>query len=123
MASTTSNAPLVTRRAQRWLGILLVIPVTLMMIFFFILPLGNALVYSVVDFDGISSNPPFIGLANYVAYFSTPALFDSALLQLATDDFAAAEHHALAWTELGGSQFSPTSTSVPGPSSRCSIGR
>jgi len=75
MASTTSNAPLVTRRAQRLLGILLVIPVTLMMIFFFILPLGNALVYSVVDFDGISSNPPFIGLANFQEMFADDAVW------------------------------------------------
>ncbi|MCR8526057.1 sugar ABC transporter permease, partial [Escherichia coli] len=30
----------------------------------------NALVYSVVDFDGISNNPPFIGLANFTEMFT-----------------------------------------------------
>jgi ABC-type sugar transport system permease subunit len=65
MASLASHAPAVTRRAQRRLGIALVIPVTIMMVIFFLLPLGNALAYSVVDFDGISSNPAFIGLANF----------------------------------------------------------
>jgi len=65
MASLASNAPAVTRRAQRRLGIALVIPVTIMMAIFFLLPLGNALAYSVVDFDGVSPNPEFIGLANF----------------------------------------------------------
>ena len=65
MASLASHAPAVTRRAQRRLGIVLVIPVMIMMVIFFLLPLGNALYYSVVDFDGISPNPAFIGLANF----------------------------------------------------------
>ena len=49
MAARTSNAPLVTRRAQRRLGIVLVLPVAVMTVVFFLLPLANALVYSVVD--------------------------------------------------------------------------
>ena len=65
MASLASHAPAVTRRAQRRLGIVLVIPVMIMMVIFILLPLGNALAYSVVDFDGINSNPAFIGLANF----------------------------------------------------------
>ena len=65
MASPASHAPAVTRRSQRRLGIVLVIPVMIMMVIFFLLPLGNALAYSVVDFDGVSSNPAFIGLANF----------------------------------------------------------
>ena len=68
--ATTSLAPRVTQRAQRRLGIVLVLPVVAMMVVFFLLPLGNALVYSVVDFDGISSNPPFIGLANFTEMFT-----------------------------------------------------
>ncbi|HEY5846371.1 MAG TPA: sugar ABC transporter permease [Microlunatus sp.] len=70
MAKPVSNAPKVTRRAQRRLGVLLVIPVTVIMVIFFLLPLGNALVYSVFDFDGVSSNPPFIGLANFTEMFT-----------------------------------------------------
>jgi raffinose/stachyose/melibiose transport system permease protein len=75
MATLTSNAPLVTRRAQRRLGIALVAPVTVMTVLFFVLPLGNALVYSVVDFDGISNNPPFIGLANFKEMFTDDAVW------------------------------------------------
>jgi raffinose/stachyose/melibiose transport system permease protein len=70
MSSLVGNAPLVTRRAQRKLGILLVLPVIVMIVLFFLLPLGNALVYSVVDFDGVSSNPPFVGLANFAEMFT-----------------------------------------------------
>jgi raffinose/stachyose/melibiose transport system permease protein len=70
VAAYVSHAPAITRRAQRRLGVLLIVPVTLMMVLFFVLPLGNALVYSVVDFDGISSNPPFVGLANFTEMFA-----------------------------------------------------
>jgi raffinose/stachyose/melibiose transport system permease protein len=70
-----SHAPLVTRRAQRRLGILLVLPVTVMIVLFFLVPLANALVYSVVDFDGISSNPPFVGLANFAEMFTDDAVW------------------------------------------------
>ena len=75
MAAPVANAPTVTRRAQRRLGIVLVIPVTIMMVFFFLVPLGNALVYSVVDFDGVSPNPPFIGLANFSEMFTDPEVW------------------------------------------------
>ncbi len=70
MASAVSHAPAVTRRAQRRLGAVLVVPVTLITVAFFLLPLGNALVYSVVDFDGVSANPPFVGLANFREMFA-----------------------------------------------------
>jgi raffinose/stachyose/melibiose transport system permease protein len=75
MAAPVANAPLVTRRAQRRLGVVLVIPVTVMIVFFFLVPLGNALVYSVVDFDGITANPPFIGLANFAEMFADPQVW------------------------------------------------
>jgi raffinose/stachyose/melibiose transport system permease protein len=75
MAAPASTSPLVTRRAQRRLGIFLVLPVTVMIVIFFLVPLGNALVYSVVDFDGISPNPPFIGAANFVEMFTDPAVW------------------------------------------------
>ena len=75
MAGRASNAPLVTRRAQRRLGIVLVLPVAVMTAVFFLLPLANALVYSVVDFDGVSPNPPFIGAANFVEMVTDPAVW------------------------------------------------
>ena len=61
-----SLAPTVTRRAQARLGIVLVIPVMIMVIVFFMFPLANALYYSVVDFDGINPNPEFVGFGNFV---------------------------------------------------------
>ena len=70
MAVLTSHAPAVTRRAQRRLGVLLVLPVVVLTVVFFLLPLANALVYSVVDFDGVSPNPPFVGLANFREMFA-----------------------------------------------------
>jgi raffinose/stachyose/melibiose transport system permease protein len=75
MAAPGSTAPLVTRRAQRRLGILLALPVTVMIVVFFLIPLANALVYSVVDWDGVSPNPPFVGAANFVEMFTDPALW------------------------------------------------
>ena len=68
--ATASHAPRVVRQAQRRLGVLLVLPVVLLTVVFFVLPLANALVYSVVDFDGISTSPPFVGLANFREMFA-----------------------------------------------------
>lgn len=64
------RTPLVTRRAQTRLGLLLAAPVMIMVIFFFITPLVNALYYSVVDFDGLNPNPPFVGIDNFVRMFT-----------------------------------------------------
>jgi raffinose/stachyose/melibiose transport system permease protein len=70
VAAFASHAPAVTRRAQRRLGVLLVLPVIVISVAFFVLPLANALVYSVVDFDGVSANPSFVGLANFREMFA-----------------------------------------------------
>jgi raffinose/stachyose/melibiose transport system permease protein len=76
MASPTlSSAPTVTRRAQARLGIALVVPVMIMVVLFFLVPLGNALYYSVTDFDGINPNPQFIGLGNFERMFSDPKVW------------------------------------------------
>jgi raffinose/stachyose/melibiose transport system permease protein len=77
MPAPASNSPLVTRREQRRLGIVLVLPVTVMIVFFFLVPLANALVYSVVDFDGISPNPAFVGLANFTEMFTDAQVWHS----------------------------------------------
>lgn len=66
-----------TRRAQARLGILLVIPVTIMVVVFFLVPLGNALYFSVVDFDGLNPNPPFIGADNFVRMFTDSKVWQS----------------------------------------------
>ncbi|WP_251855633.1 carbohydrate ABC transporter permease [Herbiconiux sp. L3-i23] len=71
----TSTSPAVTRRAQTRLGLLLVAPVMIMTVVFFLFPLGNALYYSVVDFNGINPNPEFVGLANFQEMFLDPEVW------------------------------------------------
>ena len=66
----TATSPRVTRRAQARLGILLVAPLMLLTIVFFVFPLISSLYYSVVAYDGVSANPPFVGLANFAELFS-----------------------------------------------------
>lgn len=65
-----STSPKVTRRAQARLGILLVAPLMLLTIVFFIFPLVSSLYYSVVAYDGVTANPPFVGLANFIQLFT-----------------------------------------------------
>ena len=73
--ASRSLAPLVTRRAQARLGIALVIPVMVMTVLFFLFPMVNALYYSVVDFNGVNPNPPFIGLDNFTRMFTDPKMW------------------------------------------------
>jgi raffinose/stachyose/melibiose transport system permease protein len=73
--ASRSLAPTVTRRAQARLGIVLVLPVMIMTALFFLFPLGNALYYSLVDFDGLNPNPPFVGLGNFIRMFNDPAVW------------------------------------------------
>ncbi|PJJ70706.1 multiple sugar transport system permease protein/raffinose/stachyose/melibiose transport system permease protein [Diaminobutyricimonas aerilata] len=68
-------SPPVTRRAQTRLGVLLVAPVMILTVVFFVFPLANALYYSVVDFDGIDPNPAFVGLANFQEMFLDPEVW------------------------------------------------
>jgi raffinose/stachyose/melibiose transport system permease protein len=74
-ANIVSNLPKVTRRAQTRLGILLVAPLMLLVIVFFLFPLGSAVYYSFVDFDGVNPSPPFVGLGNYVRMFTDPEMW------------------------------------------------
>lgn len=68
--SATSTVPRVTRRAQTRLGLLMVAPLMLLVIVFFIVPLASALYYSFVDFDGVNPAPPFVGFGNYIRMFT-----------------------------------------------------
>jgi raffinose/stachyose/melibiose transport system permease protein len=70
MAKLTSTSPRVTRRAQARLGMLLVSPLMVLTIVFFVFPLLSSLYYSVISYDGVSANPPFVGLANFVQLFT-----------------------------------------------------
>jgi len=73
--ASRSLAPTVTRRAQARLGIVLVLPVMIMTALFFLFPLGNALYYSLVDFDGLNPNPPFVGFGNFIRMFTDDAVW------------------------------------------------
>ncbi|WP_026550922.1 sugar ABC transporter permease [Arthrobacter sp. Br18] len=69
-AALQSTTPRVTRRAQTRLGIALIAPLMLLVAVFFLFPLGNAIYYSFVDFDGLNPTPPFVGLDNYTRMFA-----------------------------------------------------
>ena len=73
--ASRSLAPTVTRRAQARLGIVLVLPVMIVTALFFLFPLGNALYYSLVDFDGLNPNPPFVGFDNFIRMFTDSAVW------------------------------------------------
>ncbi len=70
MATLRSTSPRVTRRAQARLGVLLVAPLMVLTIIFFVFPLLSSLYYSVISYDGVSADPPFVGLANFVQLFT-----------------------------------------------------
>jgi raffinose/stachyose/melibiose transport system permease protein len=74
-AITVSTVPRVTRRAQTRLGILMVAPLMILVIVFFLFPLISAVYYSFVDFDGVNPSPPFVGLDNYVRMFTDPEMW------------------------------------------------
>jgi ABC-type sugar transport system permease subunit len=63
----------VTRRAQARLGAALVSPLMFLVVTFLVFPLGSAIYYSLVDFDGVDPSPPFVGLRNYTEMFTDPA--------------------------------------------------
>lgn len=70
-----SDAPAVTRRAQSRLGIALVVPTLVLVTLFFLFPLGNALYFAFVDFDGLDPSPPFVGLENFAEMFRDPQVW------------------------------------------------
>ena len=73
--ASRSLAPTVTRRAQARLGIVLVLPVMIITLLFFLFPLANSLYFSVVDFDGLNPNPPFVGFGNFIRMLTDPAVW------------------------------------------------
>lgn len=75
MTSKSSLVPKVTRRAQARLGVLLITPLMVLVIVFFLFPLGSAIYYSFVDFDGVNPTPPFVGIDNYVRMFTDPEMW------------------------------------------------
>jgi raffinose/stachyose/melibiose transport system permease protein len=57
--------PPATRKAQRRLGLLFAAPLVAMVVVFLVVPMANAVYYVFVDFNGITPNPPFVGLDNF----------------------------------------------------------
>jgi raffinose/stachyose/melibiose transport system permease protein len=74
VAQDFATTPAVTRRAQARLGALLVTPLVLMVAVFFLIPLGSAIYFALVDFHGFEVNPPFVGLGNFAELAGDPAL-------------------------------------------------
>ena len=64
-----------TRKAQRRLGIVFVAPLLALVAVFLLFPMGNALYYVFVDFNGINPAPPFVGLANFREMFGDPDVY------------------------------------------------
>lgn len=70
--SDDATTPRVTRRAQARLGVLLVAPIAILVLLFFLLPLGSSIYFSLVDFHGFEANPAFVGLDNFVELAEDP---------------------------------------------------
>lgn len=73
--SSLATTPMVTRRAQARLGILLIVPTVLLVGAFFLIPLGSAIYFAFVDFHGFEANPPFVGLDNFIELANDPAVW------------------------------------------------
>lgn len=69
------EGPVVTRKAQARLGLLLVAPTMVMVTVFFLFPLVNSMYYAFVEFDGLNPSPPFVGLDNFAEMFSDPRVW------------------------------------------------
>ncbi|NIK62028.1 carbohydrate ABC transporter permease [Kribbella shirazensis] len=72
---TPVGPPRVTRGAQTRLGLLMVAPLMVMVVVFVLFPLGNAVYYAFVDFNGINPRPPFVGFGNFVELFRDPSVW------------------------------------------------
>ncbi len=66
----SSTAP--RTRDDRWIAVAVLLAIVAFMAVFFVVPLGALLIRSVADRSGA-----FVGLQNFIEYFSTPALFNS----------------------------------------------
>lgn len=72
-----SQLPPAIRREQRLLGILLVVPLVAMVVVFLAAPLVNAAYYTFVDFNGLDTNPPWVGARNYTELAQDPDVMEA----------------------------------------------
>lgn len=63
--SRRTDVPAVTAKAQARLGVALTAPLLVVVFVFLLFPLGNAVYYAFVDFNGLNVNPPWVGLSNF----------------------------------------------------------
>lgn len=70
--SDDATTPRVTRRAQARLGVLLVAPMAILVLLFFLLPLVSSIYFALVDFHGFEADPAFVGLDNFVELAEDP---------------------------------------------------
>ena len=75
--STVHAAPPATRRAQARLGFLLVAPLLLIVGIFLLFPMGNAIYYVLVDFNGINPAPPWVGFDNFTELARDPDVWSA----------------------------------------------
>ena len=68
----------VTRRQQARLGVLLVAPAVALMLVFLVFPVLNSVYYVFVDFDGLDTTPPFVGLGNLTELAQDPQMWAAA---------------------------------------------
>lgn len=61
-----------TVRDDRWIAVLVLLAIAAFLALFFVVPLAALLIKSFADKNG-----EFVGLKNFITYFSTPALFNS----------------------------------------------
>jgi ABC-type sugar transport system permease subunit len=78
-SSDFATTPAVTRRAQARLGIALVVPLVVLVGLFFLIPLGSAVYFSLVDFHGFEADPPFVGFDNFTELAQDPAVWPALL--------------------------------------------
>ncbi len=71
------HLPTPTRREQARLGIVLVIPLLIMVSVFILFPLLNAVYFMFVDFNGIETNPEWIGFANFTELARDPSVWSA----------------------------------------------
>ena len=70
-----ATTPRVTRRAQARLGVALVVPLLVLVVTFFVVPMVNSLYFAFTEFDGLDPSPPFVGLGNFGELAGDPAVW------------------------------------------------
>ncbi len=70
-----TDVPPATARAQARLGMVLVVPLLLVVVIFLIFPLGTAIYYAFVDFNGLNPNPPWVGIDNFTELAQDPSVW------------------------------------------------